>query len=68
MLSEYRPTAWFGGLLAVTMVVAFLAEVFVLPATIKLVPWFQGDRREILGRESQILGSAAGTWDAGPRS
>jgi predicted RND superfamily exporter protein len=38
MASEYRPTAWFGGLLALTMAVAFLAEVFVLPATIKLFP------------------------------
>ena len=38
MLSEYRPTAWFGGLLALTMAVAFLAEVFILPATIKLLP------------------------------
>jgi predicted RND superfamily exporter protein len=37
-LSEYRPTAWFGGLLALTMVVAFLAEVLILPATIKLMP------------------------------
>jgi hypothetical protein len=41
MLSEYKPTAWFGGLLALTMSVAFLAEVFILPATIKLLPgWF----------------------------
>jgi len=38
MLSEYRPSAWFGGLLALTMVVAFLAEVFALPATIKTFP------------------------------
>lgn len=38
MLSEYRPSAWFGGLLALTMVVAFLSEVFILPATIKLFP------------------------------
>jgi predicted RND superfamily exporter protein len=38
LLSEYRPTAWFGGLLALTLAVAFLAEVFILPATIKLVP------------------------------
>jgi uncharacterized protein len=38
MLSAYKPTAWFGGLLAATIAVAFLAEVFVLPATIKLVP------------------------------
>lgn len=38
MLSAYKPTAWFGGLLALTMAVAFLAEVFVLPATIKLAP------------------------------
>ncbi|HUF47000.1 MAG TPA: MMPL family transporter [Vicinamibacterales bacterium] len=38
MTSEYLPTAWFGGLLALTMMVAFLAEVFVLPATITLLP------------------------------
>jgi predicted RND superfamily exporter protein len=38
MLSEYKPTAWFGGLLGLTMAVAFLAEVFILPATIKLLP------------------------------
>jgi predicted RND superfamily exporter protein len=42
MLSEYRPTAWFGGLLALTMGVAFLAEVLILPATIKLLPRFFG--------------------------
>lgn len=45
MLSEYRPTAWFGGLLALTMTVAFLAEVFILPATIKVFPWlFSAER------------------------
>jgi predicted RND superfamily exporter protein len=38
LFSEYRPTAWFGGLLALTMATAFLAEVFILPATIKLLP------------------------------
>ena len=38
LFSEYKPTAWFGGLLGLTMVVAFLAEVFILPATIKLLP------------------------------
>ena len=38
LLSEYRPTAWFGGLLALTLGVAFLAEVFILPAVIKLTP------------------------------
>jgi uncharacterized protein len=38
LLSEYRPTAWFGGLLALTLAVAFLAEVFILPAIIKLMP------------------------------
>ena len=38
LLSEYKPTAWFGGLLALTMVAAFLAEIFILPATIKLLP------------------------------
>ena len=36
-LSEYKPTAWFGGLLALTMAVAFLAEVFILPPLIKLL-------------------------------
>ncbi len=35
LMSEYKPTAWFGGLLALTMATAFLAEVFILPATIK---------------------------------
>ena len=40
LFSEYRPSAWFGGLLALTMAVAFLAEVFILPATIKLLPAF----------------------------
>ena len=40
LLSEYRPSAWFGGLLALTMAVAFLAEVFIVPATIKLLPMF----------------------------
>ncbi|MEX2270805.1 MAG: MMPL family transporter [Vicinamibacterales bacterium] len=44
MLSEYRPSAWFGGLLALTMVVAFLAEVFILPATIVLLSRFFGTR------------------------
>ena len=27
-----KPTAWFGGLLALSMAVAFLAEVFIVPA------------------------------------
>ncbi len=38
MVSDYRPTAWFGSLLAVTMVLAFIAEVFVVPAVISLLP------------------------------
>ena len=42
LLSEYKPTAWFGGLLALTMVVAFLAEVFILPALITLLPRIYG--------------------------
>jgi uncharacterized protein len=42
LLSEYRPTAWFGGLLALTMGVAFLAEVFILPAIIKMLPRVYG--------------------------
>jgi len=51
LLSEYKPTAWFGGLLALTMATAFLAEVFILPATIKLLPRLFG--AEALGRRSQ---------------
>ena len=35
--SSYKPTAWFGGLLALTMAVAFLAEVFIVPAVITRV-------------------------------
>ena len=38
VVSAYKPTAWFGGLLALTMVVAFLAEVLVVPAVITLFP------------------------------
>ena len=38
VFSAYKPTAWFGGLLALTMAVAFLAEVFVVPAVITLLP------------------------------
>ena len=45
LLSEYKPTAWFGGLLGLTMAVAFLAEVFILPATIKLLPRFYSAER-----------------------
>ena len=44
-LSEYRPSAWFGGLLALTMIVAFLAEVFMLPAMITLFPNLFGAER-----------------------
>jgi predicted RND superfamily exporter protein len=42
LFSEYKPTAWFGGLLGLTMAVAFLAEVFILPATIKVLPGMFG--------------------------
>jgi hypothetical protein len=38
VFSEYRPTAWFGGLLALTMAVAFVAEVFIVPAVIMALP------------------------------
>jgi uncharacterized protein len=36
LLSEYKPSGWFGGLLALTLGVAFVAEVLVLPATVRL--------------------------------
>jgi uncharacterized protein len=45
MFSAYKPTAWFGGLLALTMAVAFLAEVFVVPAVIMLLPRVFGASR-----------------------
>ena len=38
LVSSYRPSAWFGGLLALTMSVAFVAEVFVVPAIIMMAP------------------------------
>ncbi len=45
LFSDYRPSGWFGGLLALTMAVAFLAEVFLLPALIKLLPSLFDARR-----------------------
>jgi predicted RND superfamily exporter protein len=42
VFSEYRPTAWFGGLLALTMGVAFIAEVFIVPAVITILPGIYG--------------------------
>jgi uncharacterized protein len=42
MASEYRPTAWFGSLLAVTMVLAFVTEVFLVPAVIGRFPRLYG--------------------------
>ncbi len=57
LLSEYRPTAWFGGLLALTLAVAFLAEVFILPATIKLLPGvFGADALRRVARPRAPLG------------
>ncbi len=47
--SEYKPTAWFGSLLAVTMAVAFLAEIFIVPAVIASFPRVYGaaSRRDV---------------------
>jgi hypothetical protein len=45
IFSSYKPTAWFGGLLALTMAVAFLAEVLVVPAAIVLLPRVFGTTR-----------------------
>ncbi len=42
MVSEYRPTAWFGSLLALSMIVAFIAEVLLVPAIISLMPRVYG--------------------------
>ena len=40
LLSDYKPSGWFGGLLALTLSAALVAEVFVLPATIQSVRRF----------------------------
>ena len=45
LFQAYKPTAWFGGLLALTMAVAFLAEVLVVPAVIVLMPGLFEPRR-----------------------
>jgi predicted RND superfamily exporter protein len=45
IFSSYKPTAWFGGLLALTMIVAFVAEVLVVPAVITLLPRLFDARR-----------------------
>ena len=73
MLSPYRPTAWFGGLLALTMVVAFLAEVFVVPAMIALLPkWFSASRKPSAAGARVAMGllmliAGAGVAEAGQR-
>jgi predicted RND superfamily exporter protein len=54
--SSYRPTAWFGGLLSLTMFVAFLAEIFILPATIKLLPSLFSAERIHARAQAQITG------------
>jgi len=41
-LSDYRPSAWFGSLMALTMAMAFLAEVFIVPAVITVLPGIYG--------------------------
>ncbi len=73
LLSEYKPTAWFGGLLALTMAVAVLAEVFILPATIKLLPGAFGPgalRRRATATAVVVLlafGAIGSTASAQPR-
>ena len=42
VVSDYKPTAWFGGLMALTMAMAFMAEVFIVPAVITLLPRIYG--------------------------
>ena len=38
MASAYRPTGWFGALLAVTLMLAFITELFLVPAIIAVLP------------------------------
>ncbi len=42
LLSDYKPSAWFGGLMALTMATAFLAEIFIVPAVMTLFPRIYG--------------------------
>lgn len=57
--SAYRPTAWFGGLLGLTMMVAFLAEIFILPATIMLLPGLFGADAVHAKRRAALKGRRA---------
>jgi predicted RND superfamily exporter protein len=54
VVSSYKPTAWFGGLLALTMVVAFLAEVLVVPAVITLFPRLFGTTAVALAKVPEV--------------
>ena len=42
LLSDYKPSAWFGGLMALTMATAFMAEIFIVPAVMTLFPRVYG--------------------------
>jgi predicted RND superfamily exporter protein len=42
LLSDYKPSAWFGGLMALTMAMAFVAEIFIVPAVMTLFPRIYG--------------------------
>jgi predicted RND superfamily exporter protein len=59
IFSSYKPTAWFGGLLALTMMVAFLAEVFVVPAVIMLMPRLFGATRFVRASTPRRAGREA---------
>jgi uncharacterized protein len=59
IFSSYKPTAWFGGLLALTMMVAFLAEVLVVPAVITMMPRMFGASRFVRGRVPRTAGREA---------
>lgn len=48
LLSDYKPTAWFGGLMALTMAMAFITEVLIVPATITCLPRIFGT--EVIAR------------------
>lgn len=54
--STYKPTAWFGEMLALTMITAFLAELFLLPATITLLPRLFGADRVHATRRHGVVG------------
>ncbi len=59
MLSSYRPSAWFGSLMALTMAMAFIAEVFIVPAVITVLPRIYGTEAIARRMRQRVRGQTA---------